>query len=165
MNVLKSSISITLLFAYVLGFGHSLTPHCEINCDGLEESKHEHDHDHHQHDADEKMVEEHDHVDHGDHFDEDWMDYLVCLFSDIEHHGSGCHSPHLVTQENVQWNKTVDKSADQSNISDFAVFIDYVLIGQKIATTSNRVNGPPIRFEFQEHLSSFPLRGPPIYSC
>ncbi|MBD3636585.1 MAG: hypothetical protein HUJ25_04530 [Crocinitomicaceae bacterium] len=164
MNALKSIISITLIFTYLLGFGHSLTPHCEINCDGVEE-KHEHDHEHHQHDHDDLAIDEHDHVSHGDHFDEGWMDYLVCLFSDIEHHGSGCHAEHIPSQENVQFNNSVDQDSDKNQTSAFAIFIEYELIGQKLATTSNRVNGPPRRFESQACLLTLPQRGPPIYSC
>ena len=57
MKTLKSIISITLIFTYLLGYGHSLTPHCEINCYGVEE-KHEHNHEHHQHDHDDLLVED-----------------------------------------------------------------------------------------------------------
>lgn len=163
MRLLKTIISITLLLTYVLGFGHSLTPHCEINCNGLNEEKHLHEH--HQHDGDDHLNSEHDHVEHGDHFDEGWVDYLVCLFSDVEHHGSNCHTHYVVSEENIQWNKSIEKNADQNNKSNIAVFVEYKLIGQKLTTTTNRVNGPPINFYRQTHLSSFTLRGPPIYSC
>ena len=164
VNALKSIISITLLFTYLLGYGHALTPHCEINCDGIEE-KHEHNHEHHQHDHDDLLIEDHEHVSHGDHFDEGWMDYLVCLFSDLEHHGSGCHAEHMVNQENVQFKKSSQQDNDNDQTSDFTIFLDYQLIGEKISTTSNRVNGPPIRFDSQAYLFTLPQRGPPFYSC
>lgn len=164
MKALKSVISITLLFAYLLGFSHSLTPHCEIDCDGQADSKHEH---HHQHDhaiGDTDLEHDH-HVAHGDHYDEGWMDYMACLFSDAEHHENGCHTEHLIDQENIQFKNSKGQDTEKNSTSAFALFVDYELIGEKLATTSNRVNGPPIHSERQTRLISFSLRGPPFYSC
>jgi len=66
VKALKPIISITLLFAYLLSFGHTLTPHCESNCDGAEVTNHVHQHEHH-HGIEETNLEHDDHVAHGDH--------------------------------------------------------------------------------------------------
>lgn len=140
-------------------------PHCESNCDGIEKSTHLHEHEHHNHDLGDTAHKGHEHVVHGDHFDEGWVDYLVCLFSDIEDHGSNCEVLHTVNQENVLWKNNDTKNFDNKSIAAFGIFVDYALIGQKLIVTANRVNGPPVYFERQIHLSSFSLRGPPIFSC
>jgi hypothetical protein len=164
VNIIKSTISFTLLLAYLLSFGHSLAPHCEINCDGVLEDEHAHNHEH-DHSIDDTDLEHDHHVAHGDHYDEGWIDYLACLFSDVEHHSTGSHSHDVISEENFLFKNSTTVSAEKSQTKAFAVFCSYELIGQKIVSTSNQVNGPPIDFERQFHLSSFARRGPPIYSC
>ncbi len=164
MNQIKSSISIIFLIIYLIGYGHSLIPHCETNCDGTEDI-HKHSHEHQHYDHNDLAVTEHNHVSHGDHFDEGWMDYVVCLFNDLEHHGTGCHTEHIVSQENVQFKNSSKQDEDYDQTSGFSIFLNYPLIGQKITTTSNLVNGPPMRFDSQAYLFTLPQRGPPFYSC
>lgn len=164
MKALKPIISITLLFAYLLSFGHTLTPHCESNCDGAEVTNHVHQHEHH-HGIEETNLEHDDHVAHGDHYDEGWIDYLACLFSDVEHHDNTCHTDLLLEQENVQFKNSKSVDADKIQTPAFAIFVSHELISEKLVAASILVNGPPLDFERQCYLSSFSLRGPPFYSC
>jgi hypothetical protein len=160
VKVLKSGISITLLFAYLLGFSHSLTPHCEIHCEDLAESNH---HYRHEHAIGSTDLDLDNHIAHGDHYDEGWVDYLVCLLSDFHHQCSGFNAEYFVNHENVQFKKSFQQNNDQA--SEFAVFRNSELIIQKILTSLIRITGPPVGFESQAYTYDFAQRGPPFYSC
>ncbi|MDX1351263.1 MAG: hypothetical protein R3279_13490 [Putridiphycobacter sp.] len=122
-----------------------------------------HNHDHHEHYAGD--AHEHEHVSHGDHFDDNWIDLLVCILSDVEHHGSGCHAPHFIQTDNSvekkSWSKTSDD--DQNDfIGKGELPIPFKLT---LVETSIQSNAPPqVDYSFL-HFEDSPLRGPPFYSC
>lgn len=163
VKVLKTVISVLLLSVYVLGFGHSLTPHCQTNCDNHFVAEKTHVHDHHEHGSDE--VNGHDHVIHGDHFDNNWIDLLVCLLSDVEHNNSGCHAPHFIQADNrvekKSWSKTIDDNQNEL-VAKGDLPISFEL---RLVKTSIKSNAPPhVDYSFL-HFEDSPLRGPPFYSC
>jgi len=88
-----------LILSYTLSFAHSLIPHSEGLIDGqhIHDLSHEHNHSHskvHSHSTD-------DHVIHADHFDENIYDYLICIFSDLEHGESECSIEHEAPTQEV----------------------------------------------------------------
>lgn len=98
---LKPILAILTLTAYFLTLGHSFIPHHHH-----EKNQAEHHH-HHSHEGDNLA---HDHVAHGNHFDENLIDYLACIFG--EHHHS--EMPCKVTEE---WSNQ-KQSNKQFNSSD-----------------------------------------------
>lgn len=164
VTVLRSGISILFLSLYLVRFAHALTPHCDVNCDQSEGVVNSHNHEHHQCSSELIATECHDHVHHTDHFDEDWLDYLVCLQSDIKHDHEGCHASHMPTPESIT--SILSRKSDvKTHIPTPQFFPDYLLIGERLVQTSNRGNGPPTFASFDAFLISFSFRGPPIYSC
>jgi len=95
VNVLKSIVALVLVATYLLGFGHSLLPHCETHC-ANEQHELAHDHEHHNHAEDDVSHADHDHIAHADHFDEDWIDFLYCFLTELEHHSNSCNSVHFL---------------------------------------------------------------------
>lgn len=165
MKVLKTVISVLFLSTYLLGFGHALTPHCQTSCDNHVAIDNTHAHEHHEHSSDEANEHDHDHVSHGDHFDENWVDLLVCLLSDVEHHGSGCHAPHFIQTDNLNIQKAWSKVKDDNQkevVNESQLPISFELI---LVKTSIKSNAPPhVDYSFL-HFEDSPLRGPPFYSC
>ena len=84
MDILKHILSYVLLLVYGVSFGHQLIPHHhhEINT----QLNHHHS-GVHNHCIDDK--ETHQHVEHGDHFDEGVIDLLACILGEHEHNPEG----------------------------------------------------------------------------
>lgn len=160
--MLKTVISVLFLSTYLLGFGHALTPHCQTSCDNHVAVDNTHAHQHHEHSSEEANGHDHDHVSHGDHFDENWVDLLVCLLSDVEHHSSGCHAPHFIQTDNVNdkksWSKVKDDNLKEV-IAECDLSISFELI---LVKTSIKSNAPPhVDYSFL-HFEDSPLRGPSL---
>lgn len=158
-------MSVLFLSIYLLVFGYGLTPHCQTNCDNYTVVEKTHNHDHHEHGSDEIKEFEHDHLNHGDHFDKNWIDLLVCLLSDIEHHSSGCHSPHFIQTDNLNDKKACSKVKDDNKnevVAKCNLPMSFELI---LVKTSVKSNTPPhVDCSFL-YFEDSPLRGPPFYSC
>ncbi len=99
VNLKNIILAYFLILSYTLSFAHSLIPHSEGLIDGqhIHDLSHEHNHSHskvHSHSTD-------DHVIHADHFDENIYDYLICIFSDLEHGESECSIEHEAPTQEV----------------------------------------------------------------
>lgn len=111
-------ISLLLILTYTVSFAHSFVPHCTDNHPIESHSELEHNHAHHNHEGHESNEEGHSHVEHGDHFDEGFLDYLVCLFDGVHHHDHSC-DVQLVPQYDV-----FDHSSEKSVIGDQVISTD-----------------------------------------
>lgn len=81
-------ISLILILTYTVGFAHNLIPHHSDVHEFGNHTEVAHNHAHHVHDDINSLEEDHSHVEHGDHFDEGLLDYLICLFEGVHHHHS-----------------------------------------------------------------------------
>lgn len=151
MQIKKIIISLSLLLVYSLGFAHNLIPHCH----GVDEAFVEHSdlgHHHHQHAAEHVHAEEdHQHVSHGSHIDENLYDFLVCILFEMEHqeHDSVFH--YLPTAQ-----KLVTKNQTNPVIVPVATF-------SAINNLSKPKNNVVIVLGyFSPLINELPLRGPPL---
>jgi len=94
MRLNKVIISLFLLLTYSIGFAHNLVPHCsgEIEHASLTENDSHHQHGHHEH-LDEDVAA-HDHIAHENHYDEDYLDLVICMLDDVEHGDEDCEQEH-----------------------------------------------------------------------
>ncbi len=125
--------------AYFMSLGHSFIPH------------HHHDenteHHHHHHASD--TEEEHDHIAHHDHYDNDLLDYLACVFG--EHHsGEDCITyEEIITGKSTQKNKnaTPYELSNPFLLGDITFFqnnhyqFDLLVTGSTVSGVGKR--GPP----------------------
>ena len=88
----KTVISLILILSYSIGFAHNLIPHCtDFHSDGEHSESAHHNHSHHTHDDGNFVEENHDHVEHDDHFDDGYLDYLICLIDNLDHSNGSCN--------------------------------------------------------------------------
>jgi len=92
VNLKTVIFSYFLIFCYTLGFAQSFIPHSDESIDG----QHIHDivHSHNHHHSTTEYKTSNNSINHLDHFDENVYDYLLCLFSDLEHGESECSMDH-----------------------------------------------------------------------
>jgi len=140
-----------LILSYTLSFAHSLVPHSEGLIDGkhMHDLSHKHTHSHskiHSHSTD-------DHIIHADHLDESFYDYLICIFSDLEHGESECAFEHETPSQEVNISFLfVDVFYAVINYHSIDTILDQVKINGK--DLQNAIYSPP-----QQNTHS--LRGPP----
>ena len=160
MQILKPFISLFLLMTYTVGFAQGLTSVCSHNSTVRvrTERTSAHQHAHHVHEGSE--LENHDHVQHRDHFDENAFDLLMCVLEDAadkQHPSSdNCHC--IPTTSNRA-------AADQlAKMKLLAVLVPHFINLQKeelpveysYSTEIGSISDP-----FSESLSQ---RGPPVFS-
>ena len=97
-------ISILLLLIYSLGFSHNIIPHQH----GVEIEIHEHSHEknehsHHHHNSAKKIKTEHQHVAHGNHFDESLYDLLICFLHE-SHQDDDCVTQYYISAKTNRTN-------------------------------------------------------------
>lgn len=164
MVVLKPFISTLLLGVYLLGYTHTLTPHCESSCDGNDFSGIHHHPDHLDHSDLEKIPEDNENISHGDHFDHGWIDLYVCTLSNLGHQDSGNHAEHFPMESEIRDCSMLFKSLD-------APLIFVPGIAFKAACESNITADETLPILFEESIYRYqpvketPFRGPPFYSC
>ena len=110
----KTIISLVLILSYTVGFAHNFIPHCSDVHTGENHSKVEHNHEHHSHDGHDSLIKDHSHVEHGDHFDEGLIDYLVCLLEGVQHHDHSCDAQ--CTPQNNVLKDSIEKSVETSKV-------------------------------------------------
>ena len=157
MQKTKSLISFLLIFAYSFGFVHNLIPHCEIHTEHSADIIEHHDK-HHFHHEGEEVDNEHSHVVHNDHFDDNFLDYLLCALENANHHDDGCNLE-FYTQttdfENIE--KFGEKSVDYFTFQSCFV--------EKESNTSKRNNAHVgILYLSEEFVALCPHRGPPLHN-
>jgi len=76
-----------LLFTYSIGFAHNILPHNAFN---LGQSEHNHQH------IQTGSADEENYISHGNHFDTNWYDLIICALTDAEHGGEDCNLEHYI---------------------------------------------------------------------
>ena len=104
-------IALILILTYSVGFAHGLIPHCSDD-HSTEFHAGTHDHAHHSHTSEDHDVEDHAHVEHGDHYDEDFFDYLECLLEGVQHHDHSCDVEYYLQ------GKQLENSSDKDGHSE-----------------------------------------------
>ena len=99
-------ISYFLIFCYTLGFAHSFIPHSDESIEGQHIHDIVHSHNHH-HTVTENKTSNNS-ITHQDHFDENVYDYLLCLFSDLEHGESECSMDHEAPNKTISGDITFE---------------------------------------------------------
>ena len=151
MNLKNIILAYFLILSYTLSFAQSLIPHSE----GLIDGKHIHDLSHEHHHTHSK-VHSHstgDHIVHADHLDESFYDYLICIFSDLEHGESECAFEHEAPTQEV-------------NISFLFVDVFYAVINYHTIDTvleQEKKDGKILQKTFYSppQQNAHSLRGPP----
>lgn len=155
MKYLKQVISIFLLFVYSIGFTHSVIPHTHLN-EFIFDGNNFHS-ENHKHASIENI--DFDDVNHKDHLDDNLLDYVLCLFSEMKHDKTYQVDEYLIT---------FDKESSSVN--------DLVLIKlNTLLFTFSTVPQPLQKGVFSQKksitnyliplLDSFSFRGPPSFSC
>lgn len=153
-------ISVMLLLAYSLGFAHNLIPHTHINETAEEIVTHDENRHHHYHynNYHHKKHVNHEHILHGDHFDENLYDLLVCfLHTTDDKQAKDC---------NGQFYMPTTKKRIINNVPQVQLLAIIISIvpGLEITFTNEF-------YEWVETLHSLPpinstsLRGPPSFFC
>ena len=148
----RTIISMLLIFTYTVGFAHNLIPHCnDDHTNGVHVETHHHAH--HTHASDDRSAEDHSHVEHGDHFDEGFLDYLVCLFEGIQHHDNACDVECYPQANQVKY-------STENLVSTDAVI---ATLGNQfhIENTSVKINSDVQQIQSQKGLDTSPGRAPP----
>ncbi len=154
MNLKNSILAYFLILSYTLSFAHNLIPHSDTLIDGqhLHDLIHEHNHFHsdfHSHSTD-------DHILHENHLDENVLDYLICIFSDLEHGESECAMEHETPSQEVNVSFLfVDVFYAVINFHDIDVILEQK--NKEYSISKEIIYSSP-------HYSTYKLRGPPILS-
>ena len=152
----KTIISLVLILSYTVGFAHNFIPHCSDVHTGENHSKVEHNHEHHNHDGHDSLIKDHSHVEHGDHFDEGLIDYLVCLLEGVQHHDHSCDAQ--CTPQNNVLKDSIEKSVETSKVLTAELSIHHLIKQSSAISTNMELNLT------QVDLNSSSGRAPP-YTC
>lgn len=161
MHFGKSVISIFLLFTFAIGFVNGLMPHCHESqhktlVQNNSEFNTEHSHIKLHNHAEIGTLDE-GYVLHDNHYDDSFLDYIVCLFTEFEHHKDIAHQIFI----------PLPQSIDEFSVEDIRFFA--VLFTTYFDFKTNQDLLPTITtLEVNSHkgfVSSSPHRGPPIFSC
>jgi len=94
--IFRSVISIFLFLNYSFAFAIELVPHCHIDNQANHiETTHEDHHHHHQH----VTVEDDDDIYHQNHLDDNLLDFVICVLSEIDHFESDSFHSHMVQSQ------------------------------------------------------------------
>jgi len=152
-------ISFLLLLTYSLGFAHNFVPHQH----GSQTEKHKHTHDdkheHHHHNETNNLAIDHEHISHGNHFDEGFYDLLVCFLHDTDFHSDDCKSHYFIPAKS---NNTLSERSLQL----------FAIVNTLFSTTLESEEASSIDFLDLDFTSDYrspslvdsPLRGPPVFS-
>lgn len=147
-----------LLLAYSLGFTHNLISHTHIaesenNIVAHDEDGHHH---HHHHNIQNNKHVDHEHISHGNHFDEDLYDLLICFLHTADNQAKDCDNEYYIAADHNR----VLKSKQQVKLLATLVALytepeESVLFSEFYAVAELKIR-PPL-------ISSYPLRGPPTF--
>ncbi len=153
MQYLKQAISIFLLFIYSIGFAHNVIPHTHID-DFTFKSSHNHA-ENHKHTS----ISTIDVVEHKDHLDDSFLDYVLCLFSEMTHDKS-----YQTDNYFIAFDKESSTVKDLVLIQLFTSFFAQPTIIQSIEITDFINQNTTFKY-LTPLLDSFSFRGPPSFSC
>jgi hypothetical protein len=154
----KIILSILLLFTYSLGFAHSFIPH-QHTTETHEHVHEENGHTHHHHSTKEQAHQDHEHITHGDHFDEGLYDLIVCFLHDANQHQQECDLLYVIpTKTN---NTSTNKSQHLKLVATQLVFP----LKAEQAQSIHQVEANSTICYRSSSLEDSPLRGPPTPKC
>lgn len=161
MSFPKVFVSIFLLLTYTVGLAHEVIPHSHYNLVGHSHGnnkqapdQHPADHQHHQENC------ENDHFTHGDHCDEDLLEYVVCLVSE-KGHPATCNARFLYVP-NLAHVKV--KITEDQTFPSTAAFLS-ALVERYYPPAWHELQ-PELPLDYSPPLlAAAPLRGPPVVSC
>ena len=159
MKKLKFWISLILLLTYSIGFAHDLAPHCPEFATEEKHSGSHHHHEHHEHLQDVNPDGQHDHILHEKHFDEDVIDLIVCLLSDLEHPANHCHCTHYIPFKSG--NDLVKELPKVKFTATLYSILELPDLGETLSTFGFEV----ARRYATPQIDKSSKRGPPIISC
>lgn len=159
MNFKRIIISLLLLLTYSLGFAHNFIPHQHDSETETHDHAHDDKHEHHHHNGISKLAVDHEHISHGNHFDEGFYDLLVCFLHDADFHSDDCNNHYFIPT------KTNNTSSERS-LQLFAI------VNTLFATTLETEEASSLNFLDAYLTSNYrslslvdsPLRGPPVLS-
>jgi len=157
MQFLKPFISLFLLLTYSVGFVQGMSSNCNHYSVVLEKENGEHQHNHHVHDGSE--LENHEHVQHRDHFDESAFDLLMCVLEDATDAHSGSDNCHCLPATSSR------TAADQlAKMKLLAVLVPHFFRVEKQEITVEYFCSPTIGFISDSFAAGLSQRGPPTFS-
>ncbi len=155
----KILIVFILLFSYTFGFAHNIIPHCdtdhsESSCfSNAHELTHEHE-GHHQHNDNELASNDHNHIPHSNHFDDNLLEYVKCLFESPAHGNDLCSMDNIAHTQN-------DNEVKIDDLKFLAVFCS--LFELKLIEKNDIQNHfEHLNIDSSYKLERNPLRGPPL---
>lgn len=158
MNFKRIVISFFLLLTYSLGFAHNLIPHQHDSETEKHSHAHDNKHEHHHHSEPKKSKVEHEHISHGDHFDEGFYDLLVCFLHDADFHTDDCNTHYIAPT------KTHRSLTNKSQKTLFVATLLAVTIEVEQPELATYFNVNSIIFYHSHSIEDSPLRGPPSIS-
>jgi len=155
----KVIISIILLLTYFLGFSHNIIPHTHDSKSEVHIAEgEEHHHHHHNKSNHHQKHIDHAQITHGNHFDEDLFDLLVCFLHTADDQSKDCDDHFYIPTEHnriLTNNQKVILLATLVTLSFKTV--DVILISELFSIAELKAT-PPL-------IINSPLRGPPTFSC
>ena len=161
MQIIRSAISLFLLFVYSISFAHDLIPHCHFS-EATEKIAAEHGEQHHH-------LENHKHAKiedlddddilHENHLDDSLFDFVVCLLSELEHPASDAAHQHYIPVN------TNDNSKNE--LTKIKLVAVLTVVFNLSAVTESPLpfgNNTTLVLQVPDIVSS-PHRGPPFLSC
>ncbi|MDB4533628.1 hypothetical protein N9242_02065 [Vicingaceae bacterium] len=155
----KLFISIILLLTYSLGFAHNFVPHNHDSETAVHEHSHEENgHSHHHHSTKEQAHQDHEHISHGDHFDEGFYDLLICFLHDADHHEDECDNHYFIpTKTNSSSTNKLHQQKLVATLIALTVVLEKPELTYKLDVNSSI-------FYRSLSMEDSPLRGPPSIS-
>jgi hypothetical protein len=157
VNIKRIIISFVLLLTYSLGFAHNIIPHQHDSETQTHKHSHSVEHTHSHHNATNEL--DHEHISHGDHFDEGFYDLLVCFLHETDFKTDDCNIYYMApTKVNVASNNQTQQllavvSTLSSLVSDSENFPSEIF-----------VDNDSTKEYLSPSIDDSPLRGPPVLS-
>ena len=158
MNIKRIIISIILLLTYSLGFAHNFIPHQHDSETETHNHVHDDKHEHHHHNKTNGLEVDHEHIPHGNHFDEGLYDLLVCFLHETDFHSDDCDNHYLTPT------KANSRFSDRS-LQLFAIVNTLFSTTLESEESSTDFIELDITSKYRSpSIENSPLRGPPVLS-
>ncbi len=147
------------MLTYSLGFAHNFIPHHHDSETSVHEHSHENDeHSHHHHNTKDQDHQDHEHISHGNHFDEGFYDLLICFLHDADHHEDECDNHYFIPAKN---NNSITNQSQQLKLvaTLFALPIEF----EEPELTAYLDVNSTVLYRCPS-IEDSPLRGPPSIS-
>ncbi len=158
MKMKSALISILLILTYSVGFAHDFIPHCtELHTEiaGNLDVHHDGSHNHSDHEV---VDTDHSHIEHGDHYDDSYLDFFSCVLEVNNHHQDNCDNCEVEYSSSVFKNDVKKNSFDGlDELKSFQVYFSELLTETKSVIKTDT----PFNFYTNGFIPLCPHRGPP----